>query len=289
MEIKADNETLRGYFCWVDLSTHAPHKCLGIKIIRPEQALSPALAPYAQQLDDGPEILAGRRQPVEMAVAAGFRLDMYDPKLLKLLETLSQHCSRYRRCGLEQLSEGPGAEAQLPYDDRAPAVAKDLGSLRDGAELRIHDHSAVILRFAPLCKYVFRTGRLSSCPQIRATGARTRSTTIAPTQHGRVKTCLSKSMTSLRILTLIPRKAASTSMIGSADPGPCCFHTPRTSHRYAAPNSATWHGSSTSLIDAIPRSLGLASTRCRTIADGRTTSQSCKAWRPTIRSSAIPI
>src|SRR5215468_9683427 len=144
MEIKADNETLRRYFCWVDLSTHAPDKCLGIEIIRPEQALSPALAPYAEQLDDGPEILAGRRQPVEMAVAAGFRLDMHDPKLLKLLETLSQHCSRYRGCGLEQLSEGPGAEAQLPYDDRAPAVAKDLGSLRDGAELRIHDYMARI-------------------------------------------------------------------------------------------------------------------------------------------------
>src|SRR5215469_10685071 len=145
MEIKADNETLRGYFCWVDLSTHAPHKCLGIKIIRPEQALSPTLAPYAQQLDDGSEILAGRRQPVEMALAAGFRLDIDDARLLKLLETLSQHCSRNRRCGLEQLSEGPSAEAQLPYDDRGPAVAKDFGSLGDGAELRARIHSAVIL------------------------------------------------------------------------------------------------------------------------------------------------
>jgi hypothetical protein len=70
-----------------------------------------------------------------MALAAGFRLDMQDAKLLKLLETLSQHCPRYRGCGLEQLSEGPGAKAHLPYDDRGPAVAKDFGSLGDRAEI----------------------------------------------------------------------------------------------------------------------------------------------------------
>jgi hypothetical protein len=130
---------------------------LGIKIIGPEQALSPSLAPYAQQLDDGPEILAGRRQPVKMALAAGFRLDMQDAKLLKLLETLSQHCPRYRGCGLEQLSELPGAKAHLPYDDRGPAVAEDFGSLSDRAELRARGHRAVILQLALLHKYVFRT------------------------------------------------------------------------------------------------------------------------------------
>ena len=73
----------------------------GVKIIGPEQALAPALAPHAQQLDDRTKVLTGRRQPVEMAFAAGFRLDMDDAGLLKLLETLSRHCPRYRGCGPE--------------------------------------------------------------------------------------------------------------------------------------------------------------------------------------------
>ena len=35
--------------------------------------------------------------------------------------------------------------------------------------------------------------------------------------------------------------------------------------------------------------IGLSVDALQDLADGRTTSQSCKAWRPTIRSSAIPI
>src|SRR5262249_41917094 len=168
-------------------------------------ALSPALTPYAQQLDDGPEIFAGRRQPVEMALAAGLRLDMDDARLLKLLETLNQHCPRYRGRGLKQFSEGPGAEAQLPYDDRSPAVAKDFGGLDDGAELSARGHSALILRLELRRKYGIRTSCASTysvlegqpgCPQIGATRRvvvqhdRARSTTrgsrhVATTQRRR--------------------------------------------------------------------------------------------------------
>src|SRR5262245_58422174 len=95
---------LRGYFRCGDLTAQPAEEFSRVKIIGSEQGLSPALTPFAQRLDDGAEILAGRRQLVEMGLAAGFRLDMGDARPLKLLGTLSQHCAGYRGCCIEQLS-----------------------------------------------------------------------------------------------------------------------------------------------------------------------------------------
>src|SRR5262245_6412147 len=51
-EVETNDETLRRYFPWIDLPSHAPHEHLRIEVIRTDQSLSPTLAPYAHQLDD---------------------------------------------------------------------------------------------------------------------------------------------------------------------------------------------------------------------------------------------
>src|SRR6266849_1075083 len=75
-----------------------------------------------------------------MTFALGFRLNVHHAGLRELLKTLRQDCPRYERRGVEQLAEGPGAEAQLPHDDWGPTVAEDFGSFGNGAELGVCDH-----------------------------------------------------------------------------------------------------------------------------------------------------
>ena len=87
-EIEADDKALRRDFRWIDLPPHSPDQHSGIEIVGADQPLAPALAPHAQQFDDRPKILAGRRKPIEVTFALGFRLDVDHAGVGELLETL---------------------------------------------------------------------------------------------------------------------------------------------------------------------------------------------------------
>src|SRR5258708_2961674 len=139
-EIEANDEALRGHLRRIDLPAHSPNQHFGIEVVGTDQPLSPALAPDAHQLDDRPEILSGGSQPIEMAFTRGFRLNMHYAGPRELLETLGQNGPRYQRRGLEQLADGPGAEAKFPYDDRGPTVAKNFGRFGHGTELGVGGH-----------------------------------------------------------------------------------------------------------------------------------------------------
>ena len=93
VEIEAHDETLRGNFGWIDLPAYSLDERFGIKVVGTYQPLSPALAPDAQQLDNRPEFLSGRRQSVKVTFALGFRLNVDHTGLPELLETLRQDCA----------------------------------------------------------------------------------------------------------------------------------------------------------------------------------------------------
>src|SRR5262249_474000 len=250
-EFEADSEPLRRYFFRIDLPAHAPDEFLRVKIIGPEETLSPALPPCAQQFDNRTKILAGCGQPVEMALAAGFRLDMNDARLLKLFEPLSQHRPRYRWCCREQFSERARTKTQLPYDDRRPAVGKDLGGLGNGTELRSRGHGTVILHCAfRISTYSVLTAQVripylknTSCLADKGKHAHRSSKPLREIHHERINACRYKSTMLLRSLRRRRRKVAFASMNGSEIHGLCCSRIQRTLHRYARPSSATWRES----------------------------------------------
>src|SRR5258708_39901021 len=139
-EIEANDEALRGYLRRIDLPAHSPDQHFGIEVVGTDQPLAPALAPHAHQLHDRAEILARRRQSIEMPFAPGLAVNVDDASLCELLQSLRQHRPRYQRRAVEQLAEGPGAEAQLPDDDRGPTVAKNFSRFGNGAELGVGEH-----------------------------------------------------------------------------------------------------------------------------------------------------
>jgi uncharacterized protein (TIGR02246 family) len=140
-EIEPNDKALRGYFGWTDLPSYSPQEHFRIEVVRTNQPLCPALAPYAHQLDNRPEILSGWRQSIEMTFALGFRLDVDHAVLLKLLEAMREDRARYERRGIEQLAKSPRAKAQLTHNDRGPAIAEHFGRFGYWAELRVADHA----------------------------------------------------------------------------------------------------------------------------------------------------
>ena len=87
-EIKTNDKALRRYLGRTYLASYPPQKHSRIEVIGPDTTLCPALSPHAHQLDNRLEILSGPRQPIEVALALGLRLNVHHAVLLELLEAL---------------------------------------------------------------------------------------------------------------------------------------------------------------------------------------------------------
>src|SRR4029453_19597150 len=89
----------------VDPPVDVPHEELGVEILRTDPTLNPALAPLAEPIDHGPELLAGLRQPVlpPPPPRQGDTLD--HAALLERLQALGEKRARNQRHAAPQIVE----------------------------------------------------------------------------------------------------------------------------------------------------------------------------------------
>src|SRR5258708_32013555 len=125
-----------------EMREHGPHEDVGVTVLAPQ--LEPLLAPDSESSDHRSKLRPRWRQVVRRAAAARVGTRFHDARLLEPPQPLAESSRRGAVQPFQDLVEVVAVAHELAHDQRRPAFGEDLRRARDGAELSISIHGAIM-------------------------------------------------------------------------------------------------------------------------------------------------
>src|SRR5262249_43903556 len=117
-----------------------PHEQARVQVAAVDLSPSPPLAPLAEALDEGPQLLTRRGEAVFAPAAMRLGHAPHDAGVLELLETSGEEGGRHQGHPAVEIAEATAAAEEPAQDERSPSFRDNLGRLSDGAKLAVSPH-----------------------------------------------------------------------------------------------------------------------------------------------------